>query len=92
MFTYSLAMVKLNADRCKGKKKWSWNVDKSTGPPLFEYKNNLSYRSQEKRSWWHRVSEERNWNDKVKSKKVCSKPPMLTIFYYLNRQYNVFQI
>ena len=62
MFTYSLAMVKLNADRCKGKKKWSWNVDKSAGPPLFEYKNNVSYRSQEKRSWWHRVSEERNSN------------------------------
>ena len=62
MFTYSLAMVKLNADRCKGKKKWSWNVDKSTGPPLFEYKNNVSYRSQEKRSWWHRVTEERNSN------------------------------
>lgn len=39
-----------------------------------------------------RVSEERNWNDKVKSKKACSNPPMLTFFYYLNRQYNVFQI
>lgn len=40
-----------------------------------------------------RVSEERNWNGKVKSKKACSNPPpMLIFFYYLNRQYNIFQI